>query len=98
MERRFSSFLRVLGRPNDPKNTKLASLDMMLLKLPWLKGATSCLQTDTKKISATSIFFETMPYRLDESTGLIDYDQVLYLLISSSLFQSNYTDMGYSAL
>lgn len=34
------------------------------------------IQTDTKKISAVSIFFETMPYRLDESTGFIDYDQV----------------------
>lgn len=34
------------------------------------------VQTDTKKISAVSIFFETMPYRLDESTGYIDYDQV----------------------
>ena len=34
------------------------------------------LQTDTKKISAVSIFFETVPYRLDESTGYIDYDQV----------------------
>lgn len=33
-------------------------------------------QTDTKKISAVSIFFETMPYRLNESTGYIDYDQV----------------------
>ena len=40
-----------------------------------------CLQTDTKKISAVSIFFETMPYRLDESTGLIDYDQVNSLFI-----------------
>lgn len=34
------------------------------------------VQTDTKKISAVSIFFETMPYRLNESTGYIDYDQV----------------------
>lgn len=43
----------------------------------------SCLlQTDTKKISAVSIFFETMPYRLNESTGLIDYDQV-YSIFSS---------------
>lgn len=35
-----------------------------------------CVQTDTKKISAVSIFFETMPYRLNESTGYIDYEQV----------------------
>jgi hypothetical protein len=68
------------------------------MKLPWLKGVTSCLQTDTKKISATSIFFETMPYRLDEGTGLIDYDQVIFLRISSILFQSNYSDIGYSTL
>mmetsp|Transcript_30311 Transcript_30311/g.55380 ORF Transcript_30311/g.55380 Transcript_30311/m.55380 type:complete len:522 (-) Transcript_30311:465-2030(-) len=33
-------------------------------------------QTDAKKISAVSIFFETMPYRLDEKTGLIDYDML----------------------
>ncbi|XP_062014203.1 serine hydroxymethyltransferase, mitochondrial-like [Rosa rugosa] len=33
-------------------------------------------QTDTKKISAVSIFFKTMPYRLDETTGYIDYDQL----------------------
>lgn len=39
------------------------------------------LQTDTKKISAVSIFFETMPYRLNETTGYIDYDQVLYVLL-----------------
>lgn len=39
-----------------------------------------CVQTDTKKISAVSIFFETMPYRLNESTGYIDYDQVALCL------------------
>ncbi|KAH7119012.1 serine hydroxymethyltransferase-domain-containing protein [Dendryphion nanum] len=30
-------------------------------------------QTPTKKISAVSKYFETLPYRLDEKTGLIDY-------------------------
>ena len=32
--------------------------------------------TATKKISATSIFFESMPYRVDPATGLIDYDRL----------------------
>ena len=31
-------------------------------------------QIPSKKISAISKYFETLPYRLDESTGLIDYD------------------------
>lgn len=30
-------------------------------------------QTPSKKISAVSKYFETLPYRLDEKTGLIDY-------------------------
>ncbi|PWA58260.1 UDP-glucuronosyl/UDP-glucosyltransferase [Artemisia annua] len=34
------------------------------------------LMTDTKKISAVSILFEKMPYKLYESTGYIDYDQM----------------------
>jgi len=33
-------------------------------------------QTPTKKISAISKYFETLPYRLDEKTGLIDYDKL----------------------
>ena len=33
-------------------------------------------QTPTKKISAISKYFETLPYRLDELTGLIDYKKL----------------------
>ena len=33
-------------------------------------------QTATKKISAVSVFYESFPYRLDESTGVIDYDMM----------------------
>lgn len=31
-------------------------------------------QIPNKKISNVSAYFETLPYRLDESTGRIDYD------------------------
>lgn len=31
-------------------------------------------QTETRKISAVSAYFETLPYRLNEKTGIIDYD------------------------
>ncbi|KAM7516920.1 hypothetical protein LguiA_006503 [Lonicera macranthoides] len=53
---------------------------IMALDLPHGGHLSHGYQTDTKKISAVSIFFETMPYRLDESTGYIDYDQVFYVL------------------
>jgi glycine hydroxymethyltransferase len=33
-------------------------------------------QTPTKKISAISKYFETLPYRLNETTGYIDYDKL----------------------
>jgi len=33
-------------------------------------------QTPTKKISMISKYFETLPYRLDENTGLIDYKKL----------------------
>ncbi|XP_054155058.1 serine hydroxymethyltransferase-like [Oppia nitens] len=32
--------------------------------------------TEKKKISATSIFFESMPYKINVGTGLIDYDEL----------------------
>ena len=47
---------------------------ILALDLPHGGHLSHGYQTETKKISAVSIFFETMPYRLDEQTGLIDYD------------------------
>lgn len=51
-------------------------------------------QTPTKKISAISKYFETMPYRLDESTGLIDYDR---LEENATLFRPKIIIAGTSA-
>ncbi|CAL8107466.1 unnamed protein product [Calicophoron daubneyi] len=47
---------------------------LMGLHLPDGGHLTHGFSTLTKKISATSIFFESMPYRLDPKTELIDYD------------------------
>jgi glycine hydroxymethyltransferase len=49
---------------------------IMALDLPHGGHLSHGYQTDTKKISAVSVFFETFPYRLDEKTGLIDYDRM----------------------
>ncbi|XP_023001927.1 serine hydroxymethyltransferase 2, mitochondrial [Cucurbita maxima] len=67
---------------------------IMALDLPHGGHLSHGYQTDTKKISAVSIFFETVPYRLDESTGYIDYDQ---LEKSASLFRPKLIVAGASA-
>ena len=49
---------------------------IMGLDLPHGGHLSHGYQTPTKKISMISKYFETFPYRLDESTGLIDYDKL----------------------
>lgn len=49
---------------------------IMGLDLPHGGHLSHGYQTPTKKISMISKYFETFPYRLDEKTGLIDYDRL----------------------
>ncbi|KAH6652512.1 serine hydroxymethyltransferase-domain-containing protein [Truncatella angustata] len=49
---------------------------LMGLDLPHGGHLSHGYQTPTKKISAISKYFETVPYRLDEKTGLIDYEKL----------------------
>ncbi|KAL2017944.1 hypothetical protein VTK56DRAFT_1536 [Thermocarpiscus australiensis] len=49
---------------------------LMGLDLPHGGHLSHGYQTPTKKISFISKYFETVPYRLDESTGYIDYDKL----------------------
>jgi len=51
-------------------------------------------QTPTKKISMVSKYFESMPYRLNEKTGRIDYDQMEQ---SAELFRPKLIVAGASA-
>jgi len=67
---------------------------IMGLDLPHGGHLSHGFQTPKKKISATSIFYETLPYRLDESTGLIDYDA---LAASARLYRPKLLVAGASA-
>ncbi|KXH53769.1 serine hydroxymethyltransferase [Colletotrichum salicis] len=49
---------------------------LMGLDLPHGGHLSHGYQTPTKKISAISKYFETVPYRLDEATGQIDYTKL----------------------
>lgn len=66
----------------------------MSLDLPHGGHLSHGYQTPTKKISMVSRYFESMPYRLDESTGLIDYDQMEK---SAELFRPKLIVAGASA-
>lgn len=49
---------------------------LMGLDLPHGGHLSHGYQTDSRKISAVSTYFETMPYRVDLESGLIDYDML----------------------
>ncbi|KAM3519554.1 hypothetical protein MY4038_009753 [Beauveria bassiana] len=49
---------------------------LMGLDLPHGGHLSHGYQTPTKKISSISKYFETVPYRLDEKTGYIDYEKL----------------------
>ncbi|CAG9325395.1 unnamed protein product [Blepharisma stoltei] len=51
-------------------------------------------RTETKKVSATSIYFENLPYRVNETTGIIDYDK---LEENAKLYRPKLIVGGYSA-
>jgi glycine hydroxymethyltransferase len=67
---------------------------LMGLDLPHGGHLSHGYQTATKKISMISKYFQTMPYRLDESTGLIDYEA---LENTSALFRPKIIVAGASA-
>jgi len=80
----FQAFSAVL-KPHDR---------IMGLDLPHGGHLSHGFQTETKKISMVSVYFETMPYRLDEATGYIDYDA---LEASATLFRPKVIIAGTSA-
>ncbi|OIV89440.1 hypothetical protein TanjilG_21883 [Lupinus angustifolius] len=67
---------------------------IMGLDLPHGGHLSHGFMTPKRRVSGTSIYFESMPYRLDESTGLIDYDM---LEKTANLFRPKLIIAGASA-
>eukprot|EP00030_Apusomonadida_sp_AF-17_P002230 a3076_76.p2 GENE.a3076_76~~a3076_76.p2 ORF type:complete len:469 (+),score=240.31 a3076_76:37-1407(+) len=68
---------------------------IMGLDLPSGGHLTHGFATPTKKVSATSIFFESMPYTVDAKTGLVDYTR---LMENAQLFRPKILVAGGSAV
>lgn len=66
---------------------------VMGLDLPDGGHLTHGFMTPNRRVSATSIFFESMPYKVDPKTGLIDYDS---LETSAKLFRPKIIVAGVS--
>lgn len=67
---------------------------IMGLDLPHGGHLTHGFMTPKRRVSGTSVYFESMPYRLDESTGLVDYDM---LEKTANLFRPKLIIAGASA-
>ena len=67
---------------------------MMGLDLPHGGHLTHGFMTAKKRVSASSVYFESMPYRVNENTGIIDYDA---LENSAALFRPKLIIAGASA-
>ncbi|CAJ0847469.1 10575_t:CDS:2 [Entrophospora sp. SA101] len=67
---------------------------LMGLDLPSGGHLTHGWQTSKKKISTSSIYFESMPYRVNPETGIIDYDR---LEENANLFRPKLIICGASA-
>ena len=67
---------------------------IMGLDLPDGGHLTHGFMTEKRRVSATSVYFESMPYKVDPKTGLIDYDQ---LENSAKLFRPKLIVAGSSA-
>ncbi|XP_046337403.2 serine hydroxymethyltransferase, mitochondrial-like [Haliotis rufescens] len=67
---------------------------IMGLDLPDGGHLTHGFMTDLKRVSATSIFFESMPYKINPVTGYIDYEQ---LSVTSRLFRPRLIIAGTTA-